>query len=232
MRSHFLTLLLVLTASMGVARAQEITLSGSVTDAEGVPLSGAIIEVRHPDAEGREYYTAATADGRFELRLQTRGPRLLLEVGYIGFKTLTREIEAKDQTISLLLEESPIELRGVTVKVPRVIVARDTITYQVAQIRGESDYVLEDVLRRLPGVTIDTEGMISYQGKPINKFYIEGLDMLGGRYSLASKNLRAEDISSVQVYENHQPLKVLQGIERSEAAALNIRLKQSAKRVP
>ena len=232
MRRAILTLLLVLSATAGVAHAQEIILRGSVSDTEGEPLSGAIVEVRHPDAERGEYYTAATADGRFELRLQARGPRLLLEVGYIGFKTLTREIEAKDQTISLLLEESPIELRGVTVKVPRVTVARDTITYQVSQIRGESDYVLEDVLRRLPGVSIDTEGMISYQGKPINKFYIEGLDMLGGRYSLASKNLRAEDISSVQVYENHQPLKVLQGVERSEAAALNIRLKQSAKRRP
>lgn len=226
-------LLLLLTLALSLsAVAQEITISGSVTDTDGAPLPGAIIELRHPEAKRSEYYAAAKRDGSFSLRLRAHGPRLLLEVGFVGYKTLTREIEAKDQTLHLRLEESTVELREVTVKAPRVTARRDTITYHVAQIKGESDYALEDVLKRLPGVTVDAEGLISYQGKPINKLYIEDLDLLGGRYGLATRNIRADDVASVQVYEHHQPLKVLQGVEQSEAAALNIRLKESARRRP
>lgn len=63
---------------------------------------------------------------------------------------------------------------------------------------------------------VDASGKISYQGKAISKFYIEGLDMLGGQYGLATKNIKADDVASVQVYENHQPIRVLQGIVTRE----------------
>ena len=74
-------------------------------------------------------------------------------------------------------------------------------------------------------------GTIKYQGKTINKFYIEGMDLLGGKYAMASENLSADKVKSVQVYENHQPVKALKNVQFSEQAALNLVLKDDAKNV-
>lgn len=228
MRRRLLTLLCLLVPLSAIAQESVVEITGVIRDTEGDPLPGAIVELRHPEAKQTEVFGAANAKGHYRVRIRAYGEELHLEVGYIGYQTIIKTIAAKSQTIDLTLEESTTELQEVTVQAPRVIASNDTISYIVSQIKGKNDRAIEDVLKRLPGVTIDTDGMISYQGRPINKFYIEGLDLLGGQYSLATKNVRADDVASVQVYENHQPIKVLQGVERSESAALNIHLKQSA----
>ena len=101
----------------------------------------------------------------------------------------------------------------------------DTLLYNVAAFRSASDRNIEDVIRKLPGISVSENGTISYQGESINKFYIEGLDLLSGRYALATRNISPDDIASVSIYENHQPKKVLKDISFSEKAALNLKLK-------
>ena len=74
---------------------------------------------------------------------------------------------------------------------------------------------------------ICSTGQILYQNKEISKFYIEGLDLLQGKYGLATQNVDAEKVASVQIMENHQPLKALKGMEVPDNAAINLKLKQS-----
>ena len=64
----------------------------------------------------------------------------------------------------------------------------------------------------MPGIEVLDDGKILYQGKPINKYYIEGLDLLEGKYNLANKNLPHKEVTKVQVLENHQPIKVLDSL--------------------
>lgn len=68
-------------------------------------------------------------------------------------------------------------------------------------------------------------GKILYQGKPINKYYINNLDLLEGKYNLANSNLPHKEVVSVQVLENHQPIKMLDSLIYSDQAAINIKLK-------
>src|SRR5699024_3113857 len=96
-----------------------------------------------------------------------------------------------------------------------------------AAFKSGKDRSIQDVLKKMPGVEISTDGEIQYQGKPINKFYVEGLDLMGGQYGMISNNLSADKVSSVEILENHQPIKVLDSIEPSENAAINIRLKNN-----
>ena len=105
----------------------------------------------------------------------------------------------------------------------------DTITYVASSIRRAEDDSLEDLLRRLPGVEISTTGAISYAGRPINKFYIEGLDLLESRYTLASRNISAHDVGAIQILENHVPIKINRKDTSSERAAMNIKLTDKAK---
>jgi hypothetical protein len=87
----------------------------------------------------------------------------------------------------------------------------------------EQDRSIGDVLR-MPGIEVP-DGKILYQGKAINKYYIEGLDLLEGKYNLANDNLPYQEVSQVQILENHQPIKTLDSLQFSDRTALNIKLK-------
>ena len=122
-----------------------------------------------------------------------------------------------------------MELREVVVKSKKIRHSGDTINYIASTYLSKKDKVLEDLLKKMPGVTISPDGQISYNGKWITEFYIEGTDMLGGRYNIATTNINAEDVAAVQVIEHHQDAKVLQGTQRGDNPAINIKLKNTAK---
>lgn len=118
-------------------------------------------------------------------------------------------------------------LQEVFVDAPIVYQKGDTLVYRAEALTAKTDRVLEDILKRIPGVTVESNGSIKYNGKPINNFYIEGLDLLSSRYSLATQHIRPEDIKNIEVLENHQHVKLLKGVEFSDRAAINIRLKKN-----
>ncbi len=81
----------------------------------------------------------------------------------------------------------------------------------------------------MPGIEVSDNGGIRFNGKSISKFYVEDMDLLAGRYGLATNNVNASDVAAVQVLENHQPVKMLQGQTLSDDVAINLKLKDSAK---
>lgn len=106
---------------------------------------------------------------------------------------------------------------------------RDTLNYLVSAYTRGQDHSIGDVLRQLPGITIEDNGVIKYQGTPINHFYIENLDLLQGRYNLATQGIKAEDVATVQVLENYEHIRAQQDQAPSERAAINLKLKDKAK---
>ena len=76
-----------------------------------------------------------------------------------------------------------------------------------------TDKSIGDVLKKLPGIQVLSTGQILYQNKAISKFYIEGLDMLRGKYGIATHNIDVSKVATVQVLENHQPIKALRDME-------------------
>jgi len=151
---------------------------------------------------------------------------LFIKASFIGFKPLKKKIIGETQYIELQLETSSEELKEVLVESRMIEQRGDTLSFSVDSFKGKEDRVIADVLRKIPGIDIMPGGEIRYNGKPIQKYYIEGLDLLEGRYSLANENLSAEAVSKVQILENHQPIKVLDSLEFSERASLNIKLKK------
>ncbi|MFV0267900.1 MAG: hypothetical protein ACK5HT_12265 [Draconibacterium sp.] len=77
----------------------------------------------------------------------------------------------------------------------------------------------------MPGFDVTEMGQIYYQGRPIQKYYIEGMDLLEKRYALANKNLPHKSVSSVEVLQNHQPVKMLEDKIASDETSINIKLK-------
>ena len=130
---------------------------------------------------------------------------------------------------NIQLVEKATQLKEVTVKAEGIRMKGDTISYLVSKFAKTQDKTIADVMKNMPGIEVDREGTIKYNGKPINKFYIEGKDMLEGRYGLATNNIHQQDVGTVEVMENHQPIKALENISFSQNPAINIRLKEAAK---
>lgn len=102
------------------------------------------------------------------------------------------------------MKEKGTELKEVVVKAPAIYQRGDTLSYNLSSYITKSDYTLKDALKKLPGIDIEKSGKIKYLGKDISNFYIDGLDLLGGKYNIATTNIPASYVNSVQVLNNHQ----------------------------
>lgn len=219
----FLLLILLLTSAMGYSQN---LLSGQVKNIQGEPLGGATVTVSRDSTGAILAYGISQQDGSFRIKLNSEADPLFLKVSFMGYKAWTKHIDNKEQQLEVKLSESSEELREVMVEA-RIIQKRgDTLSFRVSAFKDQNDRVIADVLKKMPGIEIMPNGQIHYQGEPIQKYYIEGLDLLEGRYSLANNNISADDVSDVQILENHQPVKVLDSLVFSERASLNIKLKK------
>ena len=152
-----------------------------------------------------------------------------LEVSMMSFAKKTIPLDSVSFPLTVLLEPGTTLLKEVTVKADRIREQGDTITYNVGSFAQQQDRSIGDVLKRMPGINVEQSGKIQYQGEDINKFYIEGSDLLGGKYGIATNGISHEDVGAVEVMENHQPMQVLSGISFSDKAAINLKLKNKAK---
>lgn len=174
-------------------------------------------------------YAITKEDGAYSLTYNGNADSLLIVVTGFNIKEQTRAVDARSQRVDFLVETGELKIREVTVKAPPVTRQSDTLTYNVEKYADITDHSIGDVLKKMPGIEVAKSGEIKYNGKAINKFYVEDMDMLESRYGIATNNIRAKDIASVQVYENHQPIKALKKLIESDRAAINLRLKEEAK---
>jgi len=133
--------------------------------------------------------------------------------------------------VDFIVNFEAIALQEVKITLPKIKQKGDTISYSVGSFLDKNDRTIEDVMKKLPGIDVKESGQILYQNIPINRLYIEGLDLLQGRYGIATKNIEAKDVQNVEVLENHQAIKALRDKVISEQAAINLKLKESAKGV-
>ncbi|MDE7024745.1 MAG: hypothetical protein K2O88_02560 [Paramuribaculum sp.] len=208
-----------------VAVAQE-TVRGAVVDGESrQPIAGVVIQALNRSGKATAF-TSSDAHGAFKIKITETTDSISFRcMGYESLKL------PRDYGFANGVEIWPqaTQLKDVIVQAPDIYAKGDTLVFNVARYANATDNAIIDVIKRLPGVKVDEDGTIRYQGKPINKFYIDGDDFLGGQYGLATNNISHKDVKSVEVMENHQPVKALEGIDFPEEAGINIKLSENAK---
>lgn len=202
--------------------------SGRIVDEYGNALAGANILAYKSDG-AVVTYSIADGTGYFEIKISPVVSYIV--VSLMGMKPVRIDVGELSDGQTVIMVESVERLRTVTVTQRRIRESGDTLTYSVGSFKQAQDRSIEDVIRRMPGIDVKPSGAIEYQGKEISKFYIEGLDLMGGKYSLASGNISADKVKDVQVLENHQNVKSLRGIQYEERAAMNIVLKDEERSV-
>lgn len=197
---------------------------GTVKKENDSPLENAIVIVESSAGEVISY-TATNSNGEYRLQLNTKKDSLIIKASFLGYQTIRKTVITKTQIIDFILKESTEELKEVFVEAKPIVQKNDTLSYSISKFRNLKDNVIADVLKKMPGIEVQENGKILYLGKPIQKYYIEGLDLLEGKYNLANNNIPVDEVSKVQILENHQPIKLLDSLVFSDRASLNIKLK-------
>ena len=207
----------------------ERSISGAISERNGEVVAGANVLVQSADGKRLFSYGSSDGEGRYEVRFRSDADSVSVSVTGFNLAKVSKVVPANIERLDFVVEYSALKIKEVKVEANAIERKKDTVTYYVANFKDSTDRSIGDVLQKLPGIEVDPSGQIKYQGKSINKFYVEGLDMLGGQYGIATNNIQASDIAKVEVYEDHQPIKVLQNWVASDRAAINLILKSGAK---
>ncbi|PTX62960.1 carboxypeptidase-like protein [Kordia periserrulae] len=204
----------------------QTTISGQIFNEKNEQLQGATVVVSAVGEDVIRAYAISNETGAYEVNVSATLDSLQINVSFIGYAKQTKIIANTSQKLNFTLVTSTEDLKEVVIENAPITKKGDTINYAVNSFKNQKDRVIADVLKKLPGIEVLNDGKILYQGKPIQKYYIEGLDLLEGKYNLANNNLPANSVSKVQILENHQPIQLLDSLVFSDRASLNIKLKK------
>lgn len=174
--------------------------------------------------------TQCNSKGEYQINLQNfQTDSVELHVTGINIEPFVLKCKNISQRIDIIVAERVQQMKDVVIKAPRITTQGDTINYRVSAFQQQNDLSIGQVLKRLPGITVSDIGQISYKGVPIKNFYIEGLDLMKGKYGIATNNIDPNSISAVQIMENHQDIKALKDLKPEERASINLKLKNGVK---
>ena len=204
----------------------QVSIKGQVSNNEGEALPRINIMVYLPDNKSLIAFAVSDEQGYFKTNVTATSDSLIIKISSINFRNESRHILNASKIIQFQLVEDVKQLEGISVIASPINKRGDTLSYLVGAFARSEDKDLEDVLRRMPGIEVEANGQILYQGTAINRFYVEGLDLMEGRYSLVTKNLPKGSVTVVEILENHQPIHMLEDKVVSQHAALNVKIKK------
>ena len=220
-------IILILTAICYRLHAQTV-IEGTVLDAHGQVVD-AYVTAAPKGTDNILGFADTDSKGHYKLEIKTAADSLTLTASGLAIGNHVKIVANRSQRVDFRVKEQTVQLKEVSVRAQKIRQNGDTLNYLVGAYQQQGDRVIGDVLKRMPGIEVADNGGIKYNGKAIKKFYVEEMDLLQGRYGLATNNINAQDVATVQVLENHQPVKMLQGKELSDDVAINLKLKDSAK---
>ena len=233
MKLLYLLLFFTLLFIINTRCESQINISGLIVDSSQKPITGASVTLHKSNSNIIVAFAITNAKGLFSIHYNStfRIDSFFVKANVIGYAIKTVQLKSSNQQISFVLNTAPINLPNVTVQNPKPFLKykADTLSYAVDSFTQKQDRTIGDVLRKMPGIEVDANGKISYNGKSISNFYIDGDNLLDDKYNIATNSIAANMVKDVQVLENHQPIKVLKDATVSDKVAINLNLKDKAR---
>ena len=225
-------LYIILYMALAVHASAQMRVTGRVIDLQNKPVSDVIVKM----VSGTKTlaFTSTNAKGEYALEVKSApSGEVSLQFTHISYEKESERLTLKERTtkVDMVLTPKAVSLKEVTVKPDPLRQKGDTLSHNLASFLGKGDVTLEDGLKRLPGVDVSQNGGISYMGKPISQFNIEGMDLLGGKYNLATRNIPADYVTQVEIVRNHHSRRVEKDVPSNEVS-MNIKLSNKAKFKP
>ena len=234
---YFLWLFLILFSLPAFAQRGGVDVTGTVIEeGNNEPIEQATVRLLNVKDSTMVGGVASSRNGNFTLKGIKAGS-YLLHVSFVGFDPLYQPLRITGKTNpvnvgKLALSDGSIMLGEAVVigKAPEVVVRNDTVEYNADSYKTTEGAVLEDLLKKMPGVEVDSEGKITVNGKEIKKVLIDGKEFFSDDPKVASKNLPSKMIEKVQVLDRLSDMARMTGFDDGdEETVINLTVKPGMK---
>lgn len=231
-----LALSLVFFVSWSQAQDTYVQVKGEISDQEEQPLVGATVVALSSLDSTLLSFAISDGNGRFVLNRLPVQP-CVLQITYIGYGTFQQDLplDTGQKTIDLgeiWLSPENLLLEEVVVKseyIP-VLIKGDTVQYQAGAFATRPDDNVEKLLRKLPGVEVERDGSIRAQGEDVENVLVDGKPFFGQNAQVATRNLPADAVEAVEVYDQASEMEEFSGIaDGEEEKTINLVLKEDKK---
>ena len=232
-----LMLLMILFSPMAFAQQSGVNVTGSVVEqGSDTPIEQATVRLLNVKDSAMVRGVVSARNGSFTLKNVKKGS-YLLHITFIGYDPLYQplQITGKKNPVNvgkLELSDGAIELGEAVVigKAPEVTVRNDTVEYNADSYKVTEGSVLEDLLKKMPGVEVDSEGKITVNGKEVKKVMVDGKEFFSDDPKVASKNLPAKMIDKLQVLYKKSDMAQMTGFDDGEEeTVINLTVKPGMK---
>lgn len=236
-RAIIFTLTLVCFHIMTAQTLPKGSIKGKIIDGETRrPLPSATIRILQPKDSTLIMGLSSKTDGSFLAALNPGS--YVIQISFIGYQDISKDISITQSQSSLNLDtlalyESPILLEEtvVTAKLPEIVVRGDTLEYNAGSYKVTEMAVVEDLLKEMTGVELETDGTIKVNGKEIKKILVDGKEFFSDDPKIASKNLPAKMVDKLQVLDNKSEMEKMTGFDDGvEEMVINLTVKPNMKK--
>jgi hypothetical protein len=233
--SKFLFFLLALLHA-GFIQAQPFAIKGVVRSGEGPGLPSATLMLLQASDSTLVNYGISDNEGHFKIQGVAPG-KYLLRVTYVGYATTMIPVENQGKDMLdlgeiRLLDEQTV-LREFILQEERIPmrIRGDTIEYDALAFKAQPNEVVEDLLRRMPGIEVQADGSILAQGEQVQRMLVDGREFFGRDPQMATKNLPADAISRVHVFDERSEQARFSGIDDGQRErTMNLELKEDRRK--
>ena len=209
LKLHLMKFLLVLFSLVFFSNYwSQINIQGKILDSAAVkPIPGAIIIASKMKDSTIVQFTRSNRNGEFQLK-NLPIDTFKLTVGHPKFEDQQLFIFGNKDEKNIILPN--IKLDHIAKELKEIIIyankspiyySGDTLVFVADSFKVRENAVAEDLLRKLPGVSVDAKGKVTFQGRDIDQIYVDGDEFFGNDPTVATKNLGAKAIQNVQIYE-------------------------------
>lgn len=236
MKPTITTILFLAVIFSSYSQSTRWSVMGWIQDEKGQGLSSATITLLDPGDSTLVTFGVTNPSGAFEIK-NLRDEALLVQVSFVGFEThhqkITRPSEGNTFSLGTVrLMEATADLDEYTIEaIAPVTIKKDTIEFHADAFKTNPNANVEDLLKRLPGVEVDSDGNIKAQGETVRRILVDGKEFFGTDPKLATKNLLAEAIEKVQILDRKSDQSQFTGIDDGQREkTINLQLKESHKK--
>lgn len=214
------------------AQSGNVAVKGTVYDtASQRGLAYATVSVVNAKDSTLISFTRADSSGQFKISSVKKG-KYLLSASYVGYVPVWREIEVSeshDLSVGRLVMTDLLHAGDVTVTARRapVTINNDTVEFNAENFKTAPNAVVEDMLKKMPGVTVDNDGTVRVNGQRINRVLVNGKEFFTGDPKIATKNLDADAVDKVQVFDKKSDRAQFTGVDDGQSEkTINLKLKK------
>ena len=234
MKKYFI-LIVFMGLTISATLAQKFSMKGQVTDTLSSPLPSSTVMLLNPKDSSLVNFGVSDLKGFFEIKNVSKG-EYLLKITFVGYANYTRRIATPVDTAVPTIEVGRIKMALLTRQLDEVIVQdeknpvtvkKDTIEFNAGSFKTKTNATVEDLLKVMPGMEVETDGTVKAQGEQVQRVTVDGREFFGRDPKLATRNLPADAIDKVQVFDKKSDNAQFTGIDDGQREkTINLELKE------